>query len=79
MVNLRFPFHEICVQKQWGHEIDIFVPGVAQGSEDAGSDQDFILLFFWCKSGELIGRGSPRFPYVTPVVESFSSDALRAT
>ena len=31
-----------------------------------------------CKSGELGGRGSPRFSCVTPVVESFSSYFLRA-
>ena len=31
---------------------------------------------FWWKSGELWGRGSPRFPCLTPVVESFSSDLL---
>ena len=30
----------------------VFLPGVTQGNEDAGSVQDFILLFFWCKSGE---------------------------
>ena len=33
----------------------------------------------WCKSRELGGRRSPRFPCVTPVPESFSSDLLRAT
>ena len=32
----------------------------------------------WCKSRELGGRGSPRFPSVTPVLESFSSDLLQA-
>ena len=31
-----------------------------------------------CKSRELGGRGSPRFPCVTPVVQSFSSDLPRA-
>ena len=30
--------------------------------------------FFWCKSGELGGRGSPRFPCVATVVKNFSSD-----
>ena len=30
----------------------------------------------WCESGELRGRGSPRFPCVTPMVESFSSDRV---
>ena len=55
----------------------VFVPGVTQGNEDAGSAQDFILLF-WCKSGELGSRGSPRFPCTTSAVGSFSSDFLRA-
>ena len=32
----------------------------------------------WFESRELGGRGSPRFPCVTPVVESFPSDLLRA-
>ena len=32
----------------------------------------------WCKSGELGGRGSPRFPCNTQVVESFYSGLLRA-
>ena len=40
-----------------------------------GSVQDFISLFFvWCESRKLRGRGSSRFPCVTPVVENFSSD-----
>ena len=55
----------------------VFVPGVIQENEDAGSVQDFILLF-WCKSGELGSSGSPRFPCTTSVVGSFSSDFLRA-
>ena len=54
-----------------------FFSGITQGNWDAGSIQDFILLF-WCESGELGDRGSPRYPYVTPVVESFSSDFLQA-
>ena len=33
---------------------------------------------YWSKSRELGGKGSPRFPYVTPVVGSSSSDLLRA-
>ena len=33
-------------------------------------------LYVWCKSRELGGRGSPRFP--TPMVESFSADLLLA-
>ena len=33
---------------------------------------------YWCKSRELGGRSSPRFPCVTPVEESFSSDLLWA-
>ena len=32
----------------------------------------------WCKSKKLRGRGSPRFSCIAPVVESFSSDLLRA-
>ena len=31
----------------------------------------------WRRSRELVGRVSPRFPFVTLVVESFSSDHLR--
>ena len=54
----------------------VFVPGVTQGNENAESVQNFIL--FLCKSGELGGRESPRFPCVTSVVGSFSSDFLRA-
>ena len=50
----------------------VFVPCVTQGNEDTGSVQDFNLLF-WCDPRELECRGSPRFPCVTPVVESFSS------
>ena len=42
-----------------------------------GSERDFILLF-WCKSGELGSKGSPRFLCVTLVVGSFSLDFLRA-
>ena len=44
-------------------EFMVFIPGVTQGNEDAGSAQDIISLF-WCKSGELGSRGSPRFPCV---------------
>ena len=33
-------------------------------------------LYLWCKSRELGGRGSPRFP--TAMVESFSADPLPA-
>ena len=36
-------------------EFMVFVPGVTQGNEDAGSTQDSILLFR-CKSGELGSR-----------------------
>ena len=32
----------------------------------------------WCKSRELGGRGSLKFPCITPTVESFSSDVHRA-
>ena len=32
----------------------------------------------WCKSRELGGSRSPRFPSATPVVEDFSSDLLQA-
>ena len=40
----------------------------------------FILWFcVWCKSRELRDRVSPRFPCVTPVMESFSSNLLQAT
>ena len=55
----------------------VFVPGVTQGNDNAGSVQDFISLF-WCKSGELGSRGSPRFPCTTSLVGSFSSDFVRA-
>ena len=45
-----------------------------------GSVPDFILRFcVWCKSRELRGRVSPRFPFVTPVMESFTSDILQIT
>ena len=49
----------------------VFVPGVTQGNESAGSAQDFILLF-WYKSKELESRGNLRFPCTTSVVGSFS-------
>ena len=56
----------------------VFVFGVTQENENAGSMQDLILLF-WCKSRELRDRESPRcLCVVIPVVESFSSDFLRA-
>ena len=42
------------------------------------SVQDFILLFLWCKSGELGGTGNTRFPCVFPVVEGSSWDLLQA-
>ena len=35
-----------------------------------------VLLCVWCESGELEGRTSSRFPCVTPVVETFSSDRV---
>ena len=50
------------------------------GNEDAGSVQDFILFFcVWCKLGEFADRVSPRFPYLTSVVECLPSDLLQAT
>ena len=54
-----------------------FRSGVTQGNEDEEPVQDFIS-FFLCKSEELGGKRSPRFPRVALVVESFSSDLLRA-
>ena len=57
-------------------EFMVFAPGVTQGTEDLGSVQDFVLLL-WCESGELGGRGSPRFPCVIAVVKSFSSDFIQ--
>ena len=48
-------------------------------NEDVGSVQDFIFWFcFWCKPKQLGGRVIPRFPWVTTVMESFSSDLLWA-
>ena len=63
---MRLGFENICrVSGKW--------------NKDAGLFQDFI---FWCciwfNSRELGGGLSPRFPCVTPVMESFSSDLLRA-
>ena len=55
----------------------VLVPHITQRNEGAGSARDFILLF-WCKSGELGSKGSPRFLCVTLVVVSFSPDFLRA-
>ena len=37
-----------------------------------------ILICVWCKSRELRNRVSPRFPSITPVMESFFSDHLQA-
>ena len=54
-----------------------FRSGVTQGNEDEEPVQDFVS-FFWCKSGELGGKRSPRFPRVALVVESFSSGLLQA-
>ena len=49
-------------------------------NENTGLVQDFIFWFcVWWKSRELGGRESRRFPCVTLVIESFSSDLLRAT
>ena len=43
------------------------------------SVQDFLFWFcVWCKSRELGGRGIPRFPCLTAVMESFYSDFLWA-
>ena len=48
-------------------------------NEKVGSVQDFIFCFcVWCRSRELGGWMSRRFPCVTPVIESFSSDLLQA-
>ena len=50
-----------------------------KSNEYVGSVQDFIFWFcVWCKSRELGGRVSSRFLCVTPVMESFSSNFLRA-
>ena len=47
-------------------------------NEDAGSVQNFIFWFcVWCKSRELGGRVSRKFPCVTTVMESFSFDLLQ--
>ena len=60
-------------------EIFIFVAGVTQGNEDADESKILPCCFHvWCNSRELGGRGSSRFPCVTPVVESFFSDLLQA-
>ena len=40
----------------------VFIPGVTQGSEEAGSVQDFILFLY--KSGKLGRRRYLRFPFV---------------
>ena len=55
----------------------VLVPHVTQRNGGEGSARDLILLF-WCKSGELGSKGSPRFLCVTLVVGSFSPDFLRA-
>ena len=56
------------------HTFSAYLPSgwiLNQGSEDVGLVRDFILLFcVWCESRELGGRGSSRFSYVTPVVET---------
>ena len=54
----------------------VFIPGVTQANENAGSVQDFVFLF-WCKSRELGDRESPRFSCVTLVAGSFSLDFFR--
>ena len=56
----------------------VFFPDVTQGNEHAGPVQGYLLLlFFWCKSGELGYMGSSRLLCVTSVVESFSTDLLQ--
>ena len=44
--------------------------------KETGKQSDFKILSccfcVWCKSRELEGRGSPRFPFITPVVGRFS-------
>ena len=57
----------------------IFVLCVTQWKDGAEWVQYFIFCFcVWCKSRQLGGRVSPRFPCVTPAVESFSSNLLWA-
>ena len=46
--------------------------------KESGDSPGFYPVVFWCKPGVLGGRVSPRFPFVTPVVQSLSSDLLQA-
>ena len=50
----------------------VFVLGVARGNKDAGSVQDFILLYI----RRIRRQGESEIPLCTLVVESFSSDFL---
>ena len=48
-----------------------------QWNENVGSVQILsYCICVWCESGELGSRRSLRFLYVTPVVETFSSDSI---
>ena len=51
----------------------IFVPGVTLANEDTDKSKISRFCFFGVNQMK-----SPRFPCVTPVVESFLSDLLRA-
>ena len=57
----------------------IFVPGKLKGMRTR-CQAKILSCFFnvWCKSRGLQGMVRPGCPCVTPVVESFSSDLLRA-
>ena len=69
-------FREVKCLQRFSKILWFSILALLKEMRDAESVQDFILLL-WCESGKLGSRGSPRFPCVTPVVESFSSDFLR--
>ena len=57
----------------------IFVPGKLKGMRTRCQTKILSCFFnVWCKSRALQGMVRPGWPCVTPVVESFSSDLLRA-
>ena len=57
----------------------IFVPGKLKGMRTRCQTKILSCFFnVWCKSRALQGMVRPECPCVTPVVESFSSDLLRA-
>ena len=68
-----------CYSRWWVRHLRTLAQFQGNEMRYVGSVQDFIFWScVWCESNKLRCRVSPRFPCVTPVEDSFSSDLLRA-